>query len=152
MLRMADNSDGDSDNQGDFGDDGDLMDKIRQLEKEKDKLSRKNTERARLEKQYRELSKSVKSLKGSSNLSVSSGYGFPLSSPLLNELVSVDLFPVKFFSLDLCSFNIVVNPLELDSAILFLYNYCKNEIPVVQTSCCLNHIDFVMFSVLPQVW
>jgi hypothetical protein len=32
----------------------------------------------------------------------------------------VDLFPVKFFSLDLCSFNIVVNPLELDSAILFL--------------------------------
>jgi hypothetical protein len=32
MLRMADNSDGDSDNQGDFGDDGDLMDKIRQQE------------------------------------------------------------------------------------------------------------------------
>lgn len=82
MLRMADNSDGDSDNPGDFGDDGDLMDKIRKLEKEKDKLcSRKSTERARLEKQYKELSKSVKTLKGSSNLSVSSGYGSSSPSP-----------------------------------------------------------------------
>lgn len=81
MLRMADNSDGDSDNPGDFGDDGDLMDKIRKLEKEKDKLSRKNSERARLEKQYKELSKSVKTLKGSSNLSVSSGYGSSSPSP-----------------------------------------------------------------------
>lgn len=81
MSRMADNSDGDSDHHEDFGDDGDLMEKIRQLEKEKEKLARQNTERARLEKQYKELTKSVKSLKGSSTVSVSSGYGSSSPSP-----------------------------------------------------------------------
>jgi hypothetical protein len=114
MLRMADNSDGDSDNQGDFGDDGDLMDKIRQLEKEKDKLSRKNTATRSLNHRYFIFTIIIYTgqlfninLQFLESLSSSDSESFPLSSPLLNELVSVDLFPVKFFSLDLCSFNIV---------------------------------------------
>lgn len=81
MYKMADNSDADSDNCDEAQDDSHLIEKIRQLEKEKEKLAKKNAERFRLEKQYKELSKSVKSLKGSSTTSLSSGYMSSSPSP-----------------------------------------------------------------------
>ena len=80
---MGDCSDG-----SDCNDESDVMQKIRQLEKEKNRLEKQQSKKRQLEQRYKELSKSVNSLKGSS--SSTSGYGSSSTNTSPNPGIQLD--------------------------------------------------------------